>query len=309
MKNLNQILYTGGKQKGPIEINKIIKFFAIVIIIFGIIIAGQAVYRMLNNKAEEQTPVNTEPSVEISQVDNMVQISISHDKAIDKIYYSWNEEEEVTLQGMGRTNLIESIDLPVGNNTLVVRILDASGYEVRYEKRFVLEKTTPKPQIEFAVSGNNVKVVITSENPLAYITYRWNDDEEQRIDAAEGSKNRLETEIEIKKGENKLTVIAVDENNRTQTKEQKFKGITKPEIQLLQDRENLTIRVTDTDDKMDRIEFVLNGTLYTENTKTQDGTVIQVTKQLKTGDNFLAINAYNVSGDVESIQGTIPYNP
>lgn len=90
MKNLNQILYTGGKQKGPIEINKIIKFFAIVIIIFGIIIAGQAVYRMLNNKAEEQTPVNTEPSVEISQVDNMVQISISHDKAIDKIYYSWN---------------------------------------------------------------------------------------------------------------------------------------------------------------------------------------------------------------------------
>lgn len=309
MKNLNQILYTGGKQKGPIEINKIIKFFAIVIIIFGIIIAGQAVYRMLNNKAEEQTPVNTEPSVEISQVDNMVQISISHDKAIDKIYYSWNEEEEVTLQGMGRTNLIESIDLPVGNNTLVVRILDASGYEVRYEKRFVLEETTPKPQIEFAVSGNNVKVVITSENPLAYITYRWNDDEEQRIDAAEGSKNRMETEIEIKKGENKLTVIAVDENNRTQTKEQKFKGITKPEIQLLQDRENLTIRVTDTDDKMDRIEFVLNGTLYTENTKTQDGTVIQVTKQLKTGDNFLAINAYNVSGDVESIQGTIPYNP
>ena len=306
---MNQILYTGGKQKGPIEINKIIKFFAIVIIIFGIIIAGQAVYRMLNNKAEEQTPVNTEPSVEISQVDNMVQISISHDKAIDKIYYSWNEEEEVTLQGMGRTNLIESIDLPVGNNTLVVRILDASGYEVRYEKRFVLEETTPKPQIEFAVSGNNVKVVITSENPLAYITYRWNDDEEQRIDAAEGSKNRMETEIEIKKGENKLTVIAVDENNRTQTKEQKFKGITKPEIQLLQDRENLTIRVTDTDDKMDRIEFVLNGTLYTENTKTQDGTVIQVTKQLKTGDNFLAINAYNVSGDVESIQGTIPYNP
>ena len=67
--------------------------------------------------------------------------------------------------------------------------------------------------------------------------------------------------------------------------------------------------MTDTDDKMDRIEFVLNGTLYTENTKTQDGTVIQVTKQLKTGDNFLAINAYNVSGDVESIQGTIPYNP
>jgi hypothetical protein len=309
VKNLNQILYTGGKQKGPIEINKIIKFFAIVIIIFGIIIAGQAIYRMLNNKAEEQTPVNTEPSVEISQVDNMVQISISHDKAIDKIYYSWNEEEEVTLQGRGRTNLIESIDLPVGNNTLVVRIVDASGYEVRYEKRFVLEETTPKPQIEFAVSGNNVKVVITSENPLAYITYRWNDDEERRIDAAEGTKNRLETEIEIKKGENKLTVIAVDENNRTQTKEQKFKGITKPEIQLLQDRENLTIRVTDTDDKMDRIEFVLNGTLYTENTKTQDGTVIQVTKQLKTGDNFLAINAYNVSGDVESIQGTIPYNP
>ena len=44
---MNQILYVGdNKNNGPVAVKSVIKFFAIVIIIFGIILIGEGTYSM-----------------------------------------------------------------------------------------------------------------------------------------------------------------------------------------------------------------------------------------------------------------------
>ncbi len=306
---MNQILYTGGKNKGPVEIKVIIKFFAIAIIVFGIVIGIGATYAIISNKENESKVNYTEPIVELTQIEGYVELKINHDKAIDKIIYTWNEQEEHILQGKGKINITENIEIPEGNNTLTVRIIDSIGYEVRYEKKYVVESSVSKPEIEFAIAGNNVKIVAKSDVNLSYITYRWNDEEETKVDVNSDMPNKIETEIEIKKGENNLTVVAVNKENASQTKEQKFKGITKPEIQLFQDGENLTIKATDLDDKMMKIDFAINGEIFKAEQSNADNTIIEITKKLKVGENQVAIVAYNQEGETAILQGNVPYNP
>ena len=56
------------------------------------------------------------------------------------------------------------------------------------------------------------------------MTYRWDEEEEQRIDI---NSTTVDQEIDIPMGTHNITVILVDVNNETTTKEQKVMGTTK----------------------------------------------------------------------------------
>ena len=61
-------------------------------------------------------------------------------------------------------------------------------------------------------------------NELQYMTYRWDEEEETRVDI---ENNEVEETIEIPKGLHTLTVIVVDINKRTRSKwsnETKIRG-------------------------------------------------------------------------------------
>ena len=62
---MNQILYTNNQKRksGPLELKTIFIIFAILCILFGLILAGEAGFNMLKNKKEGQTV----PVVEILQ--------------------------------------------------------------------------------------------------------------------------------------------------------------------------------------------------------------------------------------------------
>ena len=117
---MNQILYIQKSKNGnSLEINSILKIFAIAIIILGVILIGKGVYGIvaLSNKGQE-------PVVATKEINGKLQINVTHNKAIDKIIYSWNGKEEIVMQGRGQTNILETIELPVGTNMLNLKIID-----------------------------------------------------------------------------------------------------------------------------------------------------------------------------------------
>ena len=105
---MNQILATSnntGKTKrkgGPADIKTVVRVFAIIMIVFGILMIGTGTYAIYkeNDSKDEGT---TKPVITESLKDEeTVLLTVSHDKAIDKIEYSWSNGDTQTITGNGR---------------------------------------------------------------------------------------------------------------------------------------------------------------------------------------------------------------
>lgn len=289
---MNQILATSNtntkKKGGPADIKTVVRVFAIIMIIFGICMIGTgsyAIYKDSESKTEITKPVITESLKD----DTTVLLTVTHDKAIDKIEYRWNDGEVQTITGNGRKYIEQEIEIPGGTNTLNVTAIDVDGQEIYTDKEYTTEEV-----INLSVSGSKLKIQAENETEISYMTYRWDEEEEQRIDI---NSTTVDQEIDIPMGEHDLTVILVDVNNETITKEQKVKGVTKPTItvELDETKENYIITITD-DTGLEKVDFLIRGeekTVTVEDGKTE----LKYKLGLKEGnDNVLEITAYNVDG-------------
>lgn len=300
---MNQILFVDKPKKGnSLEIKTIIKIFVIIIIIFGIILAGKGFFSLISSKVGNNV---TEPTISMEEISGKVQLNIVHEKTIDKIVYSWNAEDEITLQGRGQSNIYEEIELPVGTNTLNLKIIDINKKEYNYIKEFLkADEDLINPEIEFLVEGSKVKIVAKDETQLRYIMYRWDDEDNTTIEVTEDLKTQIEEKISILKGEHVLTVIAVDEAGNEQTKQQTFKGAKKPEIKVSQEGDELVIVITD-EENIKKVELTVNGRFYStdwQNTGASlDMKEITLKQKLESGDNTVVITAYSVSGLSEQL--------
>ena len=193
---MNQILITGEekvqvkkekKEKKVVPINGIVSFFAITIIILGICMISGSVYA--KDKINSVVEANAKPQVEINRndEDNTIEINVQHIRNITKIVYRWNDEEETVLYGKNgesSKNVSETIDLIGGKNTLSVGITEENGETVTYEKTYTAGNI---PEIKLEAVSNGVKVIATSETTIDYISYNWDDGEEEKITV--GDKN------------------------------------------------------------------------------------------------------------------------
>ena len=302
---MNQILYTNTPKKGgTLEIKTVLRIFAIACIVFGLILVGQASYAMITKKGEES---QSEPLINVTQSENILNISIKHDKLIDKIIYSWNNGEEVVLQGKGRKEINEKIVVPNGKNILVLKVMDINGKIASYSEMYELEQgDTIKPEIELLVENSKVKIVAKDETALSYMSYYWNNEDETKIEARQESPKQIEDKIEILKGENTLTIIAVDKAGNETVKEQVFKGVKKPKIELLREGNELIVNVTD-EEGVQKIEYTLNGQFYTTDPENTGASLnmkeVQFRQLLSAGENKITIKAYNVNGLQEEVSG------
>lgn len=265
---MNQILITGEekvqvkkekKEKKVVPINGIVSFFAITIIILGICMISGSVYA--KDKINSVVEANAKPQVEINRndEDNTIEINVKHIRNITKIVYRWNDEEETVLYGKNgesSKNVSETIDLIGGKNTLSVGITEENGETVTYEKTYTAGNI---PEIKLEAVSNGVKVIATSETTIDYISYNWDDGEEEKITV--GDKN-YEGTINAPRGQHTLKIEVVDTNNMKANKTQTVVGDTEPTLEIkpqyVDGKVAFVINASD-DEKITKVEITHNG--------------------------------------------------
>lgn len=247
---MNQILQTENrKNNGPIEIGKVVKFFAIAIAIFAIILIALGAYYLIKNKQNsnpvEQIPVNTEPNVNITKQEDNILIEVTHNVGITKIVYNWNDEEELTIDAKNNTNLSEKIDLPFGTNTLNLAVIDINGKETKFQKEYVVDGDG-KPVISLTLTKDyKIKITVQDATGMQFINYSWNDGDKTKVDANTENPNLIEQVIEIPLGQNTLKVEALNTANVASTKELEVKGVKRPTLSFKKEGDNIIIKAED----------------------------------------------------------------
>ena len=262
---MNQILITGEekvklkKEKKVLPIKVIVSFFAICTIILGICMISGSVYA--RDKINEVVEANAKPQVDINRndEDNTIEINVKHIRNITKIIYKWNDEEENILYGKNgevSKNVSKTIDLIGGKNTLSVGITEENGQTVTYEKTYTVGNI---PEIKLEAVSNGVKITATSEDTIDYISYNWDDGEEQKIEIGEKT---YEGTINTPKGQHVLNIQVVDINNIKASKTQAVVGDTEPTLEIkpqyVDGKVAFVINAED-DEKITKVEITHNG--------------------------------------------------
>jgi len=243
-----------------------------------------------------------------------VKLSILHDKTIERVVYSWDGGEDQTIPGINRQSIERLIDIPVGYHTLTVHVVDSIGIESYYTGDYTNSngEDVIKPEITLEEKVGKIHILAQDDREISYITYRWNDEEEVKVDATDESQTIIDIDVDVSKdlpvGENKFTVSAVDKNFNMETKEKTIKLLTKPKIQKPHKKDGkLTIIVTD-DIGLEFVEYKINGKTYKWVSSTGDKVKWEYSAKLEPGENDIIINARNVEGvDADTFHGRCIY--
>lgn len=275
----------GSKEpREPIEINKILKFFSIAIIIFGIFMIGTGSYSMYKNSQEDLS--KTKPKIHVEEIaEAALLLKVSHNKSLSKVTYSWNDEQSIEIECNGEKEITQEIEIPIGTNILSIYASDINGQEVTYKQPYNLKENI---NINIEVEGNNLKVTASGENELSYMTYRWDEEEETKVDIND---TKIEQKIEIPVGLHTLTLIVVDSNNQTTTKVQEVKGVTKPKLEVTTDGLNFIIKASD-EQGLKRIELIIDETKKYKADLT-GRTEFEYKVPLNDGENRIEVTIYN----------------
>ena len=303
---MNQILITENKKKdkkkkmktssGPVEIKNIVRFFAIVIILFGLFIIGHSSYAIYVDTKGSST--DNLPKINITRVNDTLIIDVESIYLIDKFTYSWSNSEQRTVTESAY-NFQEEIILPSSNDILTIILEDETGRATTYTKEIILDGIDiAKPSISITKQSTSIRVEAVDETAIDHITYRIDDGEEIRIDSNNEDDVRIEYAItDIGRGEHTLYVTAVDKSGNTNTGEEKIIVSSEtPEItELTIDQESgkLIIGVSDVDG-IQSIEVNLNGAVYGRNDVNR--TEARFSLDLVEGTNTLNIKITNVNG-------------
>lgn len=301
---MNQILQTENKKNGTVEINKIVLFFAIAIIILGVILVGQGSYAMVTGAKKEEKPKveNTIPEVNIQRTEENILISITHTKSITTVTYHWNNEADQVIETNNRLSISEEISLPFGNNTLYLTVIDKDGNESNYVKEYVLDGDG-KPVIELLVTKENkIRIKVQDTKGLQYIRYTWNNGNYVTVQANIEDLKLIDELVEIPLGQNTLRVEAVNMDNMITTKELEVKGVRRPKLSVRQEGNALVIKAED-EVAMKVIYFTLNGQNYQMNCENRK--VVVHKQELKQGENKIDITAENEEGGITELKNGI----
>lgn len=312
---MNQILQVqeNKRNSNTVDTKKVVLFFAVCLIIFGLILLGQGAYNTYLAKANEKvTPQNpttsgtqkpfeiVAPTITLTKMEeNKLVIKVDSEVAISHIIYSWNNESSQTLEETGKTNIEEIIDIPTGNNTLNISVIDSNGNETKKQEQFIIETT--KPVIELSVVGNDIKINVTSETELSYVSYKWNSETEKKEDMVTyEDRTKFEKLVEIPKGQNTLKIVAVDKNGNQTEKSQDIKGVTKAKTKVLAKGKYLDFTVTG-EENIKTVEFEFNGKKYIMNTDTFGETkTVHYKVEMIQGMNYLKITSTTQSNAVDT---------
>ena len=297
---MNQILITEKKkkskkaQRGPIEVKGIVRFFAVFIMIFGIILASEGSYA-LYKEIDESRPENI-PDLTITRDGDVLLLQVDHNTEISKINYRWNDGEVNSIPE-GTTYAEEEILLPDGNNVLNITVIDMKNREYQFIKEYNLEGVDiTKPNIDVTQTEEgtaNISISATDETEIIQMTYKINDDQEVVIEATEEGQKEIKKDITLPEGQSTLTVVAKDATGNTTTYEKQIIASSKPTIEIISKEGNvITLKIADKYGLKD-VVVNLNGKVYESKDIDKNPNLnkneIYVPLELQSGNNVLSI--------------------
>lgn len=303
---MNQILSFQTIGNSKIQLKKVIRFFSIFIILFALILVIEGSFGYYKNK-NKKVVIKETPDINIQRDNGTTILNITSNIGVQKVIYSWNDGIEDSVEEGGKNNIEVKIPTTIGTNDLNIKIIDSNGntivynpvkisYEenqeenVNWEEAIKTDKTKPKVSIE-SVKG---KIVITATDDvkMSYVTYSWNEEEENKITGLSDDEKTLTTEIDstnVKKGTNKLIVKAYDKAGNVETVEKEVQGANGSEIKVNQENGELVVNVKN-DINIKKIEYNFNGEEKTIDNINQKEYTFKL--QMKDGENKISISAY-----------------
>ena len=304
---MNQILMTENKKKNksrksksslaPIEIKNIVRFFAIVIIIFSLCIIGHSSYAIYREEKGNNT--DNLPTVNITRINDTLIIDVQSDYIINKFKYNWENSAQTSIPESNKS-FQEEIILPSENNILTITLEDETGRAVTFIKEIMLDGIDiVKPNINIEQGqGATIKINVSDETKIEYLTYQIDNGEIIKIDKNNDDDKTIEYVVDrIPRGEHTIYVIAVDSFGNTEKAESPvIVSSDRPTIKNIsidKERNKILIEAADVDG-LQSIEVNLNGQVYNMNDINRKDATFSLS--LKDGKNTISIKITNVNG-------------
>lgn len=316
---MNQILMTeavnkNAKNKSRVsnssDITAVVRFFAIIIMVFGLALSGSSAFGMVQNIQENKN--KSIPVVSAQRNGNSVKITVKNDIGIKTIKYSWNDSTETVVQGRNKNQVETTINIIPGNNKLNMTVIDSNNGTTTYVKNYVQEeKDTTEPVITVQNEDPRIKITVTDDTALDYIIYKYGDNEEVKVEASEDDPTKIEGYIDnVLETQVTLKIEAVDKAQNFATNEQQVKGATKPKIEVVSDptdQSYLIIRASD-NEGLRMVVFYINEDEY----KTDPNTSLNMKnfeyrQKVPKGETTIKVHAYNLSEQVSEFEGIYTY--
>ena len=318
---MNQILdynpnkSSGGGSSGS---DKVTRVFALILICFAICLVVAGAYNLINNKNNNNIsstePSATQAKITVEKVDDGVVIKVSHDKVIKKLMYNWDSQKESTFDGKNSATMEETIPLLAGSHTLNIKVVDIDGAETVLQETIESETGEDQifPVIDLKVTDDKkLKIIATDETEISYVTYRWNDEEEFRVDVSDEDKKKIEFEIDIRKGKNDVVIVAVDANNKSANRTESFTGVTKPDITVTisADKRSVDIKCYH-ENGIKEVGLNINNLDYQVDLQGETPTDVDLPGiELAEGDNTIKVTARSVDDTITEVIEEVVSDP
>ena len=304
------------KRKEPKKAStkSILIFFSIVLVIFGVLLIGFAIFKNMNSKSENQNENiiddnqpsvvsdNTiKPKIEMFQKETTVEIEVSGEKEISQIQYSWNDGELNEQATNGSNKISFELIVPEGLNSLKVIAKDIDGGTEELVNSSLVGKPQPvdDSQINLKLNPDTNKLYIICQGSKIINTLSYNYDEEEPKSKTINDTS-AEVEIPINQGAHNLTIKAIYEDGTTKEEKQKVFFPLIEKVTFINNGEYAVIKASD-ERGISRVTINFNGEDLPEETPNS----ITFEKQILSvkGENRLIVTVYNKDG-VSSIRKT-----
>ena len=267
--------------------NSIVKFFAIVLIIFGACLSTNGVYSFSQSK--NNTANIPKPNIHIEREDAQnINIIVSSSVGITNVSYSVNGQSK-TINGEEKTEITIPIELLDSSNNIIITAKDKKKQESTYQKTI---ESGPKIELEPQYEKGIVDVTVDSGSDIDYIEYWW-DEEEDKAKKEMVNDDYIEKTIKVIYGEHTLNVRAIDINGVDTTEYVITVGVKEPEVEVTTNKVDFVIEASD-EKEITKVEITFNGEDLEPETVNQK--TYKKNLKLKQGENRVIITVYNKDG-------------
>ena len=167
---MNQILLTNEETgKSSNGMKPVIRFFAVVAIVFAIVLIVEGILHLYNNLNKRND--YSKPQLSYEKNGSSINLKVDGEIGLNKVTYSWNDGNETVLSADGRKSVSYNIEIPQGDSTLKAVVKDVEGHETKFEDieiSFNESDDTVKPEIKIENVSGKLEVTATDEKEIDY---------------------------------------------------------------------------------------------------------------------------------------------